>query len=331
MTIPRPAISAIPLFSGTLSIPALSADLVVSANDGKFVRVEGRATYPQPASPDSLVLIDALQFPPVIKATVEGIQHSIQGPPQAVAITPDAKLAIVGTPSRYDYSAKKEILDTFLQIVDLETSPPKMIGKVELGVHPNGLSVNPEGTLLLAAAHDGTVKVLAINGKDVKVTDQIKVGEKRLSGVSFTHDGKAALVALRDEGGVAVLGVDGTTVKLTSERVSTGIAPYAVDVSSDGKWAVVSNAGLAGFVGAKAPGDVDVVTLVDVSRHPFRAVQHLTVPSVPEAAALSPAGKWIAVQAMDGSNLTPDDPGRHAATRWARSFSSPSATKAPPR
>ena len=29
---------------------ARAADLIVSAQDGKFVRVEGRATYPQPAT-----------------------------------------------------------------------------------------------------------------------------------------------------------------------------------------------------------------------------------------------------------------------------------------
>src|ERR1700751_5942745 len=58
-------------------------------------------------------------------------------------------------------------------------------------------------------------------------------------------------------------------------------------------------------------GDADSVTLVDVSRRPFRAVQYLTVPSVPEGVAISPDGKWIAVQSMDGSNLTEDNPGRH--------------------
>jgi DNA-binding beta-propeller fold protein YncE len=288
-------------------------DLIVSANDGKFVRVDGRATFPQPAPPDSLTIIDATQFPPKIKATVEGIEHTIQGPPQGVAITPNGKLAIIGSPSRYDYAAKKESFDTFLQIVDLDASPPQLIGKVEIGAHPNGLAINPEGTLLLAAALDGTVKVLSIADKDVTLLTEIKVGEKRLAGVSFTHDGKAALVASRDEGGVAVLGIEGSNVKLTNERISTGIAPYCVDVSSDGKWASVSNVGLAGLVGfaGKTVGDADVVTLIDVSKRPFRTVQHLTVPSIPEGAALSPNGQWLAVQTMDGSNLTPDNPGRH--------------------
>ena len=286
---------------------AWAADLIVSAQDGKFVRVDGRATFPQPAPSDSLVVIDASQFPPVIKGTVEGLEHTVQGPPQAVAITPDGKLAIVAAPTRYDYATKKELFDNFLQIVDLETAPPKLIAKLDVGAHTNGLAINREGTLLLAAGHDGNVKVLAIEGKNLRMLGDVKVGEKRLSGISFTHDGKAAIVALRDENGAAVLSVDGTTVKLTNERLSTGVNPYAVDVSSDGKWAVIGNTG----VGARIVDDADVVTLVDVSRRPFRAVQQISVPSTPEGVAISPDGRYIVVQSMAGSNLTPNDPGRN--------------------
>jgi len=292
---------------------ALCADIIVSAQDGKFVRVDGRATFPEPAPSDSLVVIDASTFPPVIKGTVEGLEHTVQGPPQAVAVTPDGKLAIVAAPTRYDYAAKKEIFDNFVQVIDIEASPPKLIGKVDVGGHTNGLSINREGTLLLAAGHDGTVKVLAIDGKNVKLLDQVKVGEKRLSGISFTHDGKAAIVAQRDENGAAVLSIDGMSVKLTSEKISTGVTPYAVDVSSDGKWAVIGNTGVTGMLGlaGRTVGDADVVTLVDVSKRPFRAVQQISVPSTPEGVAISADGRWIAVSCMAGSNLTTDNVGRN--------------------
>jgi DNA-binding beta-propeller fold protein YncE len=290
-----------------LSGPLCAADIIVSAQDGKFVRVEGRATYPEPAPPDSLVVLDASKFPPVVKATLEaGLEHTVQGPPQAVAVTPDGKLAIVAAPTRYDHAAKKELFDNFLQIVDLEASPPALIGKVDVGGHPNGLSINREGTLLLAAAHDGTVKVLSIDGKNVKLVGQVKVGDKRMSGVSFTHDGKSAIVALRDENGAAVLSVEGTNVVLTTERISTGVNPYAIDISSDGKWAIIGNTGTGRTV-----DDADVVTLVDVSKRPFRAVQQISVNATPEGVAISPDGRWIAVSSMAGSNLLATDPGRH--------------------
>lgn len=295
-----------------VSPAALCADIIVSAQDGKFVRVDGRATFPEPAPSDSLVVIDASTFPPVLKGTVEGLEHTVQGPPQAVAVTPDGKLAIVAAPTRYDYAAKKDF-GNFVQVVDIEASPPRLIGKVDVGGHPNGLSINRDGTLLLAAAHDGTVKVLGIDGKNVKLLDQVKVGEKRLSGISFTHDGKAAIVAQRDENGAAVLSIDGTSVKLTTEKISTGVTPYAIDVSSDGKWAVIGNTGVTGMLGlvGRTVGDADVVTLVDVSKRPFRAVQQISVPSTPEGVAISPDGRWIAVSCMAGSNLTTDNAGRN--------------------
>jgi hypothetical protein len=56
------------------TFPVCAADLIVSAQDGKFVRVDGRATFPEPAPPDSLVVLDASRFPPVVKGTVEGLR-----------------------------------------------------------------------------------------------------------------------------------------------------------------------------------------------------------------------------------------------------------------
>lgn len=292
---------------------AMATDLIVSANDGKFVRVDGIGTYPRPAPSDSLAIIDADQHPPVIRTIVEGIDHTLQGPPQAVAITPSGNLAIVGAPSHYDDLTGKETFETFLQIIDLDAEPAKLVERIDIGAHTNGLAINPKGTLLLATTLDGSVEVLSIKGKTIERTGTIKVSSKRLSGISFTHDGKAALVALRDEGGLAVLDVNDQSVSLANERISTGLAPYSVDVSSDGHFAVVSNVGLLGterFSPRQSIADQDTVTLIDVSQRPFRAIQHLNVPATPEAAALSPDGQWIAVQAMGGSNLPSDNPAR---------------------
>lgn len=295
--------------------PARAADLIVSANDGKFVRVEGAGTFPRPAPPDSLAVIDAARTPPAIVSLVTGIEHTIQGPPQAVAITPDGRLAIVGAPSRWDDATGKEVLDTFLQVVDLSASPPHVSARVEIGAHANGIAVNPQGTLLLAAALDGTVKVLTIEGQGLSLAGEMRLSGRRLGSVTFTHDGAAALVSLREDGGLAVLAIYGKTVTDTKERVSSGVAPYTIDVAGDGHWAVVSNVGLnglQGFPGASSAGDADSIALVDVSRRPFRTVQYLTVPSIPEGVAISPDGHWIAVQVMNGSNLTPANPGRRA-------------------
>lgn len=314
----RPAVLAGALLATTFafglamtSFAAHAADLIVSTNDAKYQRVAGTDTFPADAPSDTLSVIDASVSPPKVVATVN-VAATIAGPPQAVAITPDGTLAIVSAPNRYDRTEKKNVLESYLQVVDLAAQPPAVVARVELPHHPQAVAINRAGTLLLATTIGGTVSAFEIKDRKLLPAGELKISDKRLAGVSFTHDGSAALVALRDEQGVMVLDIDGAKVTTQRERVSTGIAPYVVDVSSDGRWAVVGNVGLAGLPGnvGRLAGDADTFTLVDVSKRPFRAVAHVSVPSLPEGIAISPDGRWIAVQSMDGSNLTADNPGR---------------------
>ncbi|MBS1155144.1 MAG: hypothetical protein H6R07_1068 [Proteobacteria bacterium] len=293
--------------------PVTAADLIVSTNDAKYQRVVGKDTFLENPASDTLDIIDASHFPPRVVGSVN-VAAAIQGPPQAAAITPDGKLAIVSAPSRFDATEKKLLLENYLQIVDLETKPAQVIAKVDIGQHPQGLAINRAGNLLLAATTTGSVVVLGIDGKSVTLKDTLKLSDKRLAGITITPDGKSALVALRDEQGVMVLDIDGDKVSTQRERISTGIAPYVVDVASTGHWAVVGNVGLAGLPGnvGRLAGDIDSITLVDLSKRPYRAVQHVSVPALPEGVAISPDGRWVAVQSMEGSNLTADNPGRHA-------------------
>lgn len=285
-------------------------DLIVSTNDAKYVRDQGRDTFPPNPPADSLALIDATSFPPRVVTTVE-VATSIAGPPQAVAITPNGRLAIVSASNRYDYAAKKILWDSFVQVIDLAAPAPHLIAKVDVGHHPQGLAINRAGTLLLAATVGGTVAVLTIDGPKVVLRDELKLSAGRLAGVSIVPDGTAALVALREEQGLVVLTIDGTKVTTARDRVATGVGPYAIDVSSDGRWAVVGNVGLAGLPNAgRLHADADCLTLIDITQRPFRAVQYLTVPALPEGVAISPDGRWIAALTMDGSNLPPDNPSR---------------------
>ena len=285
-------------------------DWIVSANDAKYVRSAGRDTYPANTGPDTLTLLDASDSPPAVRATIE-IEHTIAGPPQAVAIVPGGKLAVVSAPNRYDRTTHQVVLGTFLQIIDLEASRPRVNYRIELGSHPQGLAINPSGTLVLAATLSGTVAVLAIEGKTVRLIDSLKLCDGRLSGVTFTHDGRAALVCRRDDQGVAVLSVEEGRVRASGELINSGVAPYSIEVSSEGSWAVVSNVGLGGLnSGGVLCGDADSFTLLNVAARPFRAVEYVTVPSTPEGIAISPNGRWIAVQSMAGSNLPRTNPGR---------------------
>jgi DNA-binding beta-propeller fold protein YncE len=285
-------------------------DLIVSANDAKFVRVEGRGTYPPDPPADTLTVLNASKRPPEVVATVE-VQHTIHGPPQSVAITPDGTLAFVSAPDRYDYDAERQTKLSFIQVIDLTAEPPSVVAKVDVGSHPQALAITPDGSLLMATTLTGKVAMLAIRGSQVRLADEIALSQGKLAGIAITADGRTAIVANRDDQGLSVLSIENGKVSDTGERISSGVTPYAVDVSADGRWAVVSNVGLAAIDGRKGTiyGDADTVSLIDTSRRPFRAVQHLTVPSIPEGVAISPDGRFIAALCMDGSSLTPDNPG----------------------
>lgn len=287
---------------------AFGADLIVSGNDAKFVREGGVGGYPKGVGPDTLTVIDASVFPPRVVETVE-VRHTLSGPPQQVGITPNGELAIVSAPTVYDYSEHSLILEDYLQVVDLTTSPAEITQRVDVGSHPQAVAINPDGDLMLVSTVTGKVVVLEIDGKSVELVDEIKISDGRLSGISFTHDGSTALVGLRDEQGAVVLNIDDGVVSTELDRITTGIAPYAIDVSSDGKWAVIGNVGLAGLGASGHHVDADSFTLVDTSRKPYRAVQHVTVPSIPEAVTISPDGRWIAAQTMNGSSLPYDADG----------------------
>jgi len=289
-------------------------DVIVSANDAKQVRRAGVDSFPRDAGPDSLSIIDVSAFPPRVLATVE-VATSIVGPPQAVAISPDRRLAAVSATNHYDRGAGKLVFEPMLQLVELAATPPR-VTRVDVGHHPQGLAFNRAGTLLLAATNGGTVAVLTIEGAQARLADRLQISSGRLAGITFTPDGSSALVAQRDEQGVAVLDIDGSRVVDSGERISTGVAPYAIDVDAVGRWAIVGNVGLTGLGGTPPErkrvlaGDADSFTLIDVAHRPFRAVQHVTVPSIPEGVAISPDGRWIAVLAMDGSNLPQGHPAR---------------------
>ena len=235
------------------SFQSAATDLIASTNDAKYQRVVGKDTFLENPQPDTLDIIDASHFPPRVVASVN-VAAAIQGPPQAVAITPDGKLAIVSAPSRYDTAEKKLLLENYLQVVDLTSSPASVIAKVDIAHHPQAIAINRAGNLLLATTTSGHLLVFAIDGKSITLKDTLKLSDKRLAGITITPDGKTALVALRDEQGLMVLDIDSDKVTTQRERISTGVAPYSVDVSSTGKWALVGNAGLAGLPGTWAPG-----------------------------------------------------------------------------
>ncbi len=279
--------------------------LLLSGNDGKLPNIDGRYVLTANPPPDTLTVLDASTFPPKKVAEIE-IQHTVTAPPMTIAITSDEKLALVSAPNRVNPADKSKVVtDNFMQIVDLEASPPRLIDRVNLGRHPLGVSVNRAGTLALAAHMDGNISVLAIQGKSVKHVDTVSIGDAKASPrqVAITPDGKWALAAKRGEDTIAVLAIDGNKVTYTKRDITVGNNPYGVEISNDGKFAAVANIG-------RGEGSNDSVSIIDLTRQPFRAVEHFAVPQTPEGIAISPDSQWVAVNSMNGSNKANNSPFR---------------------
>jgi WD40 repeat protein len=286
--------------------PALAGHLVLSANDGKYPHFDGVYKVADPPPPDTLTILDVSSFPPRVVAEIE-VQHGVTGPPTGVALSPDEKLALVSCPMKVDPNDKtKQAPEKVLQVVDLEASPPRVVARLQLASRPCGLSISRRGDLALAAhPSDGTVSVFTISGKTVTQVGSVKVGNEKsvVSHVAISPDGKWALASKRGENTVAVLSIDGMKVEYTKRDITAGSNPYALDISSDGKLAIVANVG-------RGVGDADTVTLIDMTLRPIRAVDHIAVGQTPEGMAIAPDGKWLAVGIMNGTNKPKDSPFR---------------------
>jgi len=278
---------------------------MLSGNDGKLPMIDGAYKVADSPVPDTMTVIDVSSFPPKKLAEIE-IQHTVTAPPMTIAITADEKLALVSAPNRVDPKDKTKVTtDNYMQIVDLEASPPRIIDRVDLGRHPLGVSVNRAGTLALAAHLDGNISVLSIQGKTVKLVETVKIGEPSSTPrqVAITPDGKWALASKRGEDVVAVLAIDGTKVTYTKRDISVGNNPYGLEISPDGKFAAVANVG-------RGDGSNDSMNLIDLTRQPFRTVDYVTVGQGPEGIAISPDSQWIAVLNQNGTNRPKDNPFR---------------------
>ena len=192
-------------------------------------------------------------------------------------------------------------------IVDLTAKPPKLIDTLHAGKQASGMAINRAGTLaLIANRADNTVSVLTISGKEVKVVGTVALAAKdapsqQLSAVAITPDGKRALVVKALANKVALLDIDGTTVTYKGYDMTTGVFPYNVQITPDGKLGLVNDNG----GGGASDGQVDTVAVIDMTLDPPRVVDQVVVGDGPEGLAISPAGGYAASIILNGVGNVP--------------------------
>lgn len=291
----------------TLGSIAKAQQLMIVGNDQKPHFADGKMTMGEPGK-DTLSIIDVSKpATPRMVATIP-LDNTIVGPPTNLAITPSRDLALVantmkGVPKDNAFAIAP---DNRLFIVDLTANPPTVVNTLTLGNAPSGLAISPDGKwALVCNRDDGTISVLSISGKDVKVADTVTVGTAadKVSAVAITPDGKTALAVKAGTGKVAVLTVDNAKVAYDAKNdLPANNYPYNVAIAPDGQIALIANTG----GGGSSDGNVDTVSVIDMTAKPIHIIDHITVGDSPEGLAISPKGDIAVTVEARGSNRTTD-------------------------
>jgi DNA-binding beta-propeller fold protein YncE len=247
-------------------------------------------------------------------------------------------------------------------IVDLANpEDPKIVASLPLKNSivgpPVNLDIDPTGTVALVADSIDDVK----DGDNLKQVPDNKIyvidmaasppklaatltGGKQPSGLSFSPDGKMALVANRGDNTISVLSVDGTDVRIT-DTVAMPDSVSQVVFTPDGKRAlatrfpahklsildiadgkvtynkldlptgqwpynvVVSPDGKIALTAdnggaGSSDGSVDTTSVVDLEANPPRIIDRVVVGDGPEGMAMSPKGDVAVAAILRGSNAS---------------------------
>jgi DNA-binding beta-propeller fold protein YncE len=252
-------------------------------------------------------------------------------------------------------SGKDQIL-----IVDLANpEDPKIVASLPLKNSivgpPVNLAINPAGTIALVAdsvdvikdgdalkqVPDNKIYVIDLKASPPNLTSTI-TGGKQPSGLSFSPDGKMALVANRADNSISVLSVNGTDVKITDtvampdsvshvvftpdgKRALAARSPASklsvLDIAGDkvtynkfdlptGQWPyniVVTPDGKIALLnetgnGGSSDGNVDTSSVIDLEANPPRVIDRVVVGDGPEGLAMSPQGDLAVAAILNGSN-----------------------------
>ena len=266
---------------------------------------DGKVQFGAPGK-DSVTIVDIGTDPanPKIVASLP-LMNSIFGPPTNLSITPNGQLALVANSMDWmqEGAGWKPAPDNKLYVIDLTTSPPRLINTVTVGKQPSGMSINRAGSLaLIANRADNSISVLAIQGKEVKLVDTVVIGE-HVAHVAFTPDGKRAIAGKFPGHKVAMLEIDGQKVTYGKRDLAVGLWPYNLDITPDGKLALTADNGNNGG----SDGNVDTVSVIDLEAKPERVIDKVVVGDAPEGFAISPTGKIAVALLLRGSNNAKTD------------------------
>jgi DNA-binding beta-propeller fold protein YncE len=278
-----------------------TAEIAISANDGKQMLRDGVQVVPSDRQPDSITLIDLSSSPPKQLATIP-VPTSVIGPPSSVAVAPGESFALVTASRKVSSRDPTQIEpDDLVSVVDLKASPPRVREMLHAGAGASGISINPAGTMALVANRsEGTVSVLSLIGGQVKVIGKVTLGEPASAPAHpmFFDDGKRALVTRDGDHKISMLLIDGDKVTVTPTVIAAGLRPYQIDTAGPRRYAAVATIGGGGR-------DIDTISLLSLAEAMPATVDTVAVGLTPEGIKMSPDGRYVAVNVNNGSNNRP--------------------------
>jgi DNA-binding beta-propeller fold protein YncE len=287
-----------------LSGIAARAEIAVSANDGKQLRPGDTVTTP---TPDSIAVLDIAGGRAKVLGSLE-MPAAMIGPPAAVALSADSKLAIVT--ACQSFAGDTLVPADTVSVVDIaRPAHPRLLQTLHAGAGASGVSISPNGKLALVAnSKDDSISVFSISGKTLANVGKVSLGANTgPTDVVFAPDGKTAIAVAQRSSSLVLLAVDGTTVTPTGKAFSPGRTPYGAVVTRDGKYAINTN--LGGALQPAAAGDAPrraggmsrqgTISMTDLSSG--AVVASVVVGPTPEHVAASADGKYVAVVVANGT------------------------------
>jgi len=289
-------------------LPAAGGAQVVGvAVDSKVTLVAGKAQIPPSPVRDAAVFFDFSHGQPRRLGEVT-VPTSYLGVPASVAISPDGTLALVTASMRVDpATSDRYVEDDRVSVIGLSGARPTLLQTLRLGASPSAVRFSPDGTLALVPSNpDNSVTVLSVDDGKVSILEKLPMpaGMGPLDAV-FAPDGRHVLLTQADGQRVWLVAVEGRHLKLPATReITAGVTPFTAAWCGDTGLAVVTNFGNPG----SNNGDVDTVSLLDLSAAVPRVVDTVSVGPSPEGVACSADGRYAVTTVQNMSNRPSSHP-----------------------
>ena len=154
------------------------------------------------------------------RVTYAGVDISANLSPYSLDITPDGRVAVVANIGNGPTGG----VDT-VGVIDLETTPPRLVDAVTVGVIPEGLALSPDGKLVAVTVMNGSnlppdspsfndfglLKIYRLVGTTLSAVTETRVGHW-CQGVVWSNDATTLLVQCSVERELMVFQFDGTNL-----------------------------------------------------------------------------------------------------------------------